>query len=313
MRRRTLRASRLVPRAVLHRPLHPGCGGPQACARPRRPARRGRALRRPHGACFGPRRRSERDRHPVVEMALVELYRETGTARHLDLAAFFCDQVPWQSWDRLWGHAVCALYFACGLTDVAIETGDETRIDAVRRWWAIWVDRDLRHRRGRRSVDRRGRRRALRAAVGALVHRDVRRGRRGAVARPDAPARRRRPRRRRARAGAPQRAARRRVARRRRVVLRQSARHDLPSGGAPVDRRGAPRADCRAVAVAPRAVARCHLLPAERHPRARHSARPALRHRRPGRRLGASVRVVAASAPATSSSRSTPRCPGPVG
>lgn len=91
------------------------------------------------GRVFGPNRRVARDRHPVVEMALVELYRETGTARHLDLAAFFCDQVPWQSWDRLWGHAVCALYFASGLTDVAIETGDETRIDAVRRWWSELV------------------------------------------------------------------------------------------------------------------------------------------------------------------------------
>jgi DUF1680 family protein len=87
------------------------------------------------GRVFGPDRRVARDRHPVVEMALVELYRETATARHLDLAAFFCDQVPWQSWERLWGHAVCALYFACGLTDLAIETGNEARADAVRRWW----------------------------------------------------------------------------------------------------------------------------------------------------------------------------------
>jgi DUF1680 family protein len=87
------------------------------------------------GRVFGPDRRVARDRHPVVEMALVELYRETGAARHLDLAAFFCDQLPWQDWDRLWGHAVCALYFASGLTDVAIETGDTTRTDTVRRWW----------------------------------------------------------------------------------------------------------------------------------------------------------------------------------
>jgi len=87
------------------------------------------------GREFGPDRRVERDRHPVIEMALVELYRETGTARHLDLATFFCDQLPWRQWDRLWGHAVCALYFASGLTDVAIETGDEERLDAVRRWW----------------------------------------------------------------------------------------------------------------------------------------------------------------------------------
>ena len=91
------------------------------------------------GRVFGPHGRIDRDRHPVVEMALVELYRETDTARYLDLATFFCDQVPWQSWDRLWGHAVCALYFASGLTDVAIETGNETRINAVRRWWADLV------------------------------------------------------------------------------------------------------------------------------------------------------------------------------
>lgn len=91
------------------------------------------------GSVFGPHGRTERDRHPVVEMALVELYRETGTARYLDLATFFCDQVPWQTWDRLSGHAVCALYFASGLTDVAIETGDETRMDAVRRWWGDLV------------------------------------------------------------------------------------------------------------------------------------------------------------------------------
>ncbi|MGZ4675812.1 MAG: glycoside hydrolase family 127 protein [Acidimicrobiia bacterium] len=91
------------------------------------------------GRVFGAGKRSERDRHPVVEMALVELYRETGTARYLDLATFFCDQVPWHGWDRLWGHTVCALYFACGLTDVAIETGDEARIDTVRRWWADLV------------------------------------------------------------------------------------------------------------------------------------------------------------------------------
>jgi DUF1680 family protein len=84
---------------------------------------------------FGAGRRTDRDRHPVVEMALVELFRETGDARHLELAAFFCDLVPWQTWDRLWGHAVCALYFACGLTELAAETGDDARLRAVRRWW----------------------------------------------------------------------------------------------------------------------------------------------------------------------------------
>ena len=75
-----------------------------------------------------------RDHHPVIEMALVELYRATGRARHLDLAVDLADRVPWRSWDRLAGHAVCALYFASGLTDIALETGDAERVDAVRRW-----------------------------------------------------------------------------------------------------------------------------------------------------------------------------------
>ncbi|HEX5614439.1 MAG TPA: beta-L-arabinofuranosidase domain-containing protein [Acidimicrobiia bacterium] len=77
-----------------------------------------------------------RDHHPAIESALVELYRATQHARHLDLAIDLADRVPWRDWDRLQGHAVCALYFATGLTDLALETGDEERIAAVRRWHA---------------------------------------------------------------------------------------------------------------------------------------------------------------------------------
>ncbi len=76
-----------------------------------------------------------RDRHPVIEMALVELSRATGNARHLDLAIDLADRVPWGDWARLEGHAVCALYFASGLTDLAIETGDRRRRAAVERWY----------------------------------------------------------------------------------------------------------------------------------------------------------------------------------
>ena len=88
---------------------------------------------------------------------------------------------------------MCALYFASGLTDVAIETGDEnahrrrtTMVERARN------DLDLRHRCRRRPVDGRGGRRALRVAAGTLVHRDLRRGRGRAVARADAATRRRR-------------------------------------------------------------------------------------------------------------------------
>jgi uncharacterized protein len=47
----------------------------------------------------------QRDRHPVVEMALVELYRVTGAARYLDLAVALCDRVTSRG-----PCGVCALF-----------------------------------------------------------------------------------------------------------------------------------------------------------------------------------------------------------
>lgn len=107
---------------------------------------------------FGPGRRSELDGHPVVEMALVELYRQTGVQRYLDLARYFvdarghgratkpgfdpshyadpahyADRVPVREAETVEGHAVRAVYFAAGATDVAIETGDADLLAAVRR------------------------------------------------------------------------------------------------------------------------------------------------------------------------------------
>src|SRR5262249_918801 len=45
-------------------------------------------------ATFGPApgKRAATPGHPEIEMALVELYRETGERRYLDLAGFFVDQ-----------------------------------------------------------------------------------------------------------------------------------------------------------------------------------------------------------------------------
>ncbi|WUJ73909.1 glycoside hydrolase family 127 protein [Kribbella soli] len=107
---------------------------------------------------FGPSGRSELEGHPVIESALVELYRETGNRRYLDLAKYFVDarghgkatkpgfdpshygdpahysdRVPVRDADALEGHAVRAVYFATGATDVAIETDDAELLDAVRR------------------------------------------------------------------------------------------------------------------------------------------------------------------------------------
>lgn len=85
------------------------------------------------------------DGHPVIEMALVELYRLTGQREVLDLARYFLDvrggdgetfpgvrpgpgyfsaRVPVRETTSVEGHAVRALYLFAGATDVAIEDGD---------------------------------------------------------------------------------------------------------------------------------------------------------------------------------------------
>ncbi|WP_076681187.1 glycoside hydrolase family 127 protein [Microbacterium sp. RU33B] len=106
-------------------------------------------------ADFGQRRRRESDGHQQIEMAMVELYRVTGTTAYLDLAKQFIDDrgsdvftptpawpvdrvylqddVPLRDRDRIAGHAVRALYYLSGATDVAVETDDSELLDAVRR------------------------------------------------------------------------------------------------------------------------------------------------------------------------------------
>ncbi|NKE59431.1 glycoside hydrolase family 127 protein [Lentzea sp. PSKA42] len=88
--------------------------------------------------------------HPEIETALVELARLTGEQRYLDQAAlfvdrrghrslpahefgwsYFSDDVPVRKATVLRGHAVRALYLACGAVDVAVETGDDDLLDAV--------------------------------------------------------------------------------------------------------------------------------------------------------------------------------------
>jgi DUF1680 family protein len=94
------------------------------------------------------------DGHPVIETALAELYRETGTCAYLDLARQFVDQrghglagdsglgrrylqdhMPVRTSPTEVGHVVRALYLEAGVTDVAAETGDpELLASSVRRW-----------------------------------------------------------------------------------------------------------------------------------------------------------------------------------
>ncbi len=105
---------------------------------------------------FGPGKRDGAPGHPEIELALVELYRETGEGRYLDLARFFVDQrgrgtmrgdrrhygpeyhqdrVPVRDADIVEGHAVRQLYLTAGVTDLYLETGEDALLDAMRRLW----------------------------------------------------------------------------------------------------------------------------------------------------------------------------------
>ncbi|MFG1621146.1 glycoside hydrolase family 127 protein [Kribbella sp. NPDC049227] len=109
-------------------------------------------------ATFGDGKTVDVDGHPVIEMALVELYRETGTTAYLDLArwfvdarghgiirnhghepAYFSDRVPVREATTVEGHSVRAVYLAAGATDVAVETGDTELLESLKRQFAhMW-------------------------------------------------------------------------------------------------------------------------------------------------------------------------------
>lgn len=61
--------------------------------------------------------------HPEIEMALVELYRETGEGRYLALATHFLEASESITRPEISGHVVRALYFMAGATDAYLETG----------------------------------------------------------------------------------------------------------------------------------------------------------------------------------------------
>ncbi|MGE5611093.1 MAG: glycoside hydrolase family 127 protein [Bacillota bacterium] len=93
--------------------------------------------------------------HAELEMALVELYRIVPEQRYLELAkafiewrghqkvkpfsetprAYFQDGAPLREQRTLEGHAVRAVFFATGVADVAIETGDWDYRLAANRFW----------------------------------------------------------------------------------------------------------------------------------------------------------------------------------
>ncbi|GIX06743.1 MAG: hypothetical protein KatS3mg115_1146 [Candidatus Poribacteria bacterium] len=107
---------------------------------------------------FGPGKKDGVPGHPEIEMALVELYRETGEERYLRLAQFFIDRRghrtiggheyhqdhrPFRELREVVGHAVRALYLNAGATDLYLETGDETLMAPLEQMWANMVQRRM--------------------------------------------------------------------------------------------------------------------------------------------------------------------------
>jgi DUF1680 family protein len=109
---------------------------------------------------FGPGRREGVDGHPEVEMALVELYRETGKREYLELAQllidrrgrgliggspYHLDHKPFREMEEIppGAHAVRALYLCCGAADVYMETGDPSLMGALERLWRDIVERKM--------------------------------------------------------------------------------------------------------------------------------------------------------------------------
>jgi uncharacterized protein len=98
------------------------------------------------------------DGHPIVETALVELYRETGHRPYLELASqwveqrgqgligecgfgrrYLQDHEPVRQASTEVGHVVRALYLEAGVVDVAAETADAALLRASIDRWADMV------------------------------------------------------------------------------------------------------------------------------------------------------------------------------
>lgn len=88
---------------------------------------------------FGPGKIEQVDGHPEIELALVELYRETGERKYLDLATYFLDTrghgtiggnayhqdaTPLRQQREMVGHAVRAVYLNVAGTDLVHEQVD---------------------------------------------------------------------------------------------------------------------------------------------------------------------------------------------
>jgi len=107
---------------------------------------------------FGPDARPGACGHEEIELALVELYRETGQERYLWQAGFFLDQRgrkppviggrayhqdhrPFRELDEVIGHAVRMVYLTCGAADLYAETGEAALLQTLERLWNSMTER----------------------------------------------------------------------------------------------------------------------------------------------------------------------------
>jgi len=96
--------------------------------------------------------------HEEIEMALVELARETGEPRYRQQAQYFLDtrghglidgrayhqdHQPFREMDRMTGHAVRAVYLNAGATDLYAETGAPALRRALDRLWRNMTTRQM--------------------------------------------------------------------------------------------------------------------------------------------------------------------------
>ena len=109
-------------------------------------------------ATFSSEGRLEPDGHPGIELALVELARETGNPTYLRQAEFFLDQrgadppnlsglhihqdhAPVREQRDADGHSVRLTYLAAAMADAAIETGEAALLAASIRLWESAYER----------------------------------------------------------------------------------------------------------------------------------------------------------------------------
>ncbi len=103
---------------------------------------------------FGPGKRAGICGHPEIEVALVELYRQTRRRTYRELAqhfidqrghgllggrAYYLDRLPLRDLERLEGHAVRAMYLCAAAADVYAETREPALRQALERLWQAMI------------------------------------------------------------------------------------------------------------------------------------------------------------------------------